>query len=446
MHFTIQKGLDIPISGAPRPWLEPGKPVRHAALLGLDYVGLKPSMAVREGDQVPVGQLLFTDKKNPGVRFTAPVGGRIVAINRGPQRRFESMVIEIGGDDRLVFETGGSGQADPVAIKEVLVASGLWTALRARPFGKVPNLEAKPTALFVTAMATDPLAVDPAVVIAEAADDFGLGLRMVRTLAPKTYLCCRPNFSLPAANLPGITVARFSGPHPAGLAGTHIHFIEPVRQGKEVWHLGFQDVIAIGHLFRTGYLRTHTVIALAGPAMLNPRLIRTVPGAALDELCVDEFPQATSRLVSGSVLSGHTAVGHVAYLGRYDQQVCALPDRDGSGLFSWLRPGADRFSRLPVFLSAFAAPRAEGLAMSTAAWGGRRAIFPLGTYERVLPLNLVATPLLKSIAMGNTEKAAELGCLELVEEDLALCSFVCPGKNDFGPMLRHVLTRIEADG
>jgi Na+-transporting NADH:ubiquinone oxidoreductase subunit A len=243
-------------------------------------------------------------------------------------------------------------------------------------------------------------------------------------------------------------MAHFSGPHPAGLASTHIHFLDPVHADKEVWHIGYQDVIAIGHLFRTGHIWEERVIALTGPSMQHPRLIRTLAGASVLELCREETIDPQARLLSGSVLNGHhTGPENIhAYLGRYHRQVCALPEKDGSGLLNWLRPGNDRYSFLPIFLSAFTGKAASRFSMSTASWGGKRAILPMGSYEEVMPLNLIATSLLKAIATGNTEKAAALGCLELIEEDLALCSFVCPGKNNFGVMLREVLTRIEEDG
>ncbi len=444
MQITIKKGLDIPISGAPRQVIKPATVVDHVALLGRDYVGLKPSMAVQVGDEVAAGQTLFTDKKNPGVCFTAPVGGKVTAINRGAKRRFESLVIAIEGNERISFaspESASLSLPDDEIVRKMLVASGLWTSLRTRPFGKIPTLNARPAALFVTAMDSLPLAADPEIILGLTPGLFILGLQKIQALAPKTYLCTSPTADIPGQHLPGIITRRFHGPHPAGLPSTHIHFLDPVGPDKEIWHIDYQDVLAIGHLFRTGYLPSDKVVALAGPSIANPRLTRTYPGAAIDELCAGETRAENCRLISGSVLSGHQAHGVEAYLGRYHQQIVALPDRDGSGLFSWLSPGRNRFSSLPIFLCG--APKST---MTTAAWGGRRAIFPLGTYEKVMPLDIIATSLLKSLATGNSGKAAELGCLELVEEDLALCSFVCPGKNNFGPMLRQVLTRIEEEG
>jgi len=452
--FILKKGLDIPISGVPRQVIETGGRVEHVALLGDDYAGLRPSMEVKVGDRVAAGQLLFTDKKNPRVNFTAPLGGEVVAINRGPRRRFESLVIRAAVDEQLSFAVEGkSGSA--AAIKDILLESGLWAGIRTRPFGKVAAIDGKPSSLFVTAIDTRPLAADPALIIAEAAEEFRFGLKILQTLVPKIFLCAAAA-DLPGQELDGVITVRFQGPHPAGLPSTHIHLLDPVGPGgKRVWQIEYQEVIAVGHLFRTGRLPTTKTIALAGPKVKNPRLLRTRPGAAIDELCAQELREENLtgakgevRLLSGSVLDGRLASGNLKYLGRYHHQVSALAEDSGSGLFSWLWPGSDRFSLIPAFLSALTGYKAGGgrLAMNTAQWGGPRAIFPLGTYEQVVPLDFVVTALLQSVASGNTEKAVELGCLELIEEDLALCSFVCPGKNDFGPMLREILARIEEEG
>jgi Na+-transporting NADH:ubiquinone oxidoreductase subunit A len=451
MNFTIKKGLDIPISGAPEQIILPSNPVNEVGLLGFDYIGLNPSMAVKVDERVAAGQLLFTDKKNPGVKFTAQASGTVSAIHRGPRRRFESIVIKVKGDDRLSFKTPGLAKDQlpgPAAIKATLIDSGQWTALKTRPYGKVPAIDSTPSSLLITAMDSLPLAADPALIINEYQDDFVLGLKVLQTLAPKTFLCVEGNKNIPGLNLPGIIVARFTGPHPAGLASTHIHFLDPIRPNKEVWHIGYQEVIATGHLFRTGYLQSERVVALSGPAMKKPRLIKTLAGAAIGELAQNEVDDPNCRLLAGSVLTGHRIGkgGLHGFLGRYQQQVCALPEKDGSGFLNWLRPGLNRYSSLPLFLSTFLRKSGAKMSMNTATWGGRRAILPIGTYEKVMPLNIIATSLLKSIATGNTEKAVDLGCLELVEEDLALCSFVCPGKNNFGPMLREVLTKIEEDG
>lgn len=447
-HIAIKKGLDIPIIGEPDQTVRPGPAATRVALLGDDYIGMKPTLAVQVGDRVKTGQLLFTDKKNIGIHYTSPGCGTVEAIHRGEKRRFESIIIALDGDDAVCFlDKPGSNLQNIAAekIREVLGRSGLWCSLRTRPYGKIPALDSSPAALFITAIDTEPLAADPAVIISRHKEDFQLGLRLLRRLVECPVHLCSAAGLTGLQETPGVQSWAFSGPHPAGLPSTHIHFIDPVSEKKTAWHIGYQDVIGVGHLFRTGFLKTERIISLAGPAVRQPGLLSTRIGAFIPEICSgginDERP---CRVITGSVLSGRKLSDTTNFLGRYHNQISAVYEDSGRSLFAWMMPGSDRFSIKPMFLSAL--HRSRRLPMPTATWGGHRAIFPLGTYEQVMPLDIIAITLLKSIAVQDTEKSRDLGCLELLEEDLALCSFVCPGKNDFGPMLRQLLTTIEREG
>ena len=446
-HIKIQKGLDIPISGQPSPRVTDSKPVSHVALLGDDYPDMKPTMLVQVGDRVQRGQPLFTDKRNEGVTFTAPGGGEVIALNRGAKRKFESLVIRLEDGEPLYFCAAGSTVEtfSSEELRTLLVTSGLWCALRTRPYGKIPAIDAEPASLFVTAMDTSPLAPDIEAIIKARKDDFLSGLKLLQKCINKpVYLCLAENQTSITEPVDGIEQVEFSGPHPAGLPSTHIHFIDPVHENKRVWHIGAQDVICCGALLRTGVLDSDRVISLAGPAAAEPRHVKTRLGASISELCQGETSEGNIRLLSGSPLDGRRASDVHGFLGRYHQQITCLPEGTGRQFFGWLRPGKERFSVTRAFLSAFTKPAA--LPLDTAVWGGDRAIFPLGTYEKVLPIDTVPTYLLKSLASGNSEKAKGLGCLELIEEDLALCSYVCPGKNNFGPMLRKTLATIENEG
>ena len=445
--FDIDKGLDIPLGGRPEHTVTSSRPVHFVALVGDDYPGMKPTMLVAPGDKVRCGQPVFTDKKNQGVIFTAPGSGEIAAVNRGPKRKFESLIIELNDEPPVSFCPEGSDAADfsQNQLRKLLVDSGLWCALKTRPFGKIPAIDAAPSSLFITALDTAPLAPDIEGIIELNKEDFAAGIKVLKMAVSRPLFLCLPkNSKLDIEEIDGVEKAQFSGPHPAGLPSTHIHLLDPVHEGKAVWHIGAQDVISVGALLRTGVLYTDRIISLAGPAVIAPRHIRTRIGASIRELCASELAEGDVRVLSGSVLDGRKASDMIAYLGRYHQQVSCLPEGTGRQFFGWLRPGGDRFSVTRAFLSSFS--RASSVHFDTAVWGGSRAIFPLGTYEKVMPLDIVPTYLLKSLASGNTEKAKEMGCLELVEEDLALCSYVCPGKNDFGTMLRATLTSIETDG
>lgn len=446
--IKIKKGLNLPIAGVPVQIIQDGPVIQQVALLGEDYVGMRPSMLIQEGDCVKKGQALFEDKKNPGVFFTAPASGTVVAINRGERRVLQSVVIRVEGDEQLLFaryDADALGQLSREQVQDNLLASGLWAALRTRPFSKAPAPGSVPSAIFVTAMDTQPLAADPAVIIAEQTAAFNQGLTLLTRLTDgKVHVCHANGVNLGGTQHGQINYNEFAGPHPAGLVGTHIHFLEPVSLKKTVWHIGYQDVIAMGRLFTSGELYTDRVVALAGPQVNEPRLLRTRLGASTVELTQGQLKPGTNRVISGSVLSGTQASGPHAFLGRFHQQVSVLLEGGEKELFGWVMPGTDKFSITRTTVGHFL--KHKLFAFSTDTNGGERAMVPIGNYERVMPLDILATLLLRDLLSGDSESAQDLGCLELDEEDLALCTYVCPGKYEYGPVLREVLTTIEQEG
>ena len=444
--IKIKRGLDLPISGAPEQRIDAARAVRSVAILGCDYQGMKPTMAVQVGDRVKLGQVLFSDKKNPGVHFTAPGAGVVSAIHRGEQRVLQSVVVDLEGDEAVEFARYEAAQLDslePQAVRDNLQQSGLWAALRSRPFSKVPAIDAVPSSIFVTAIDTHPLAADPAVIIADKAGDFENGLKVLARLG-KIFLCKAEGVSLPGESLAGVQGESFAGPHPAGLPGTHIHFLDPVSASKSVWQIGYQDVIAIGALFTTGKLSVERVVALAGPVADKPRLLRTRLGASLEELTAGELQPGNNRVISGSVFGGRSSRGAFAFLGRYHSQVSCLHEGRERELLHYLRAGVNKHSVLNIFVSKLMG--GKKLAMDTSTNGSPRAMVPVGNYEEVMPLDILATQLLRYLIVGDTDMAQKLGCLELDEEDLALCTYVCAGKYEYGPILRDNLTRIEKEG
>lgn len=448
MRVTIRKGLDIPLAGRPEQAVSNAGNVVSVAVLGPDFACLTPSIAVQEGQGVRLGETLFTDKRNPQVRFTAPGSGEVTAINRGARRALLSIVIRLDGDDEETFATVRADQLASVPLGEIrenLLMSGLWTALRTRPFSRIPSPDTRPGAIFVTAIDTNPLAPDPSVIIAEAADAFAFGLGVVGRLTDgRVYVCTSPESGIQCPEDGQIRQVEFAGPHPAGLAGTHIHFLHPVDNRETVWHLGYQDVIAIGRLFTSGRLPVERIISLGGPCVMKPRLLRTRLGASVTSLLRGEIRPGKVRLISGSVLSGHRATGPLAWLGRYHNQVSVLAEGSEREFLAWLKPGTHKFSSLRAYAS-HVLHRGD-YELTTSQNGSPRAMVPIGSFERVVPLDVLPTPLLKALLVRDVEKARDLGCLELDEEDLALCSFVCNGKYEYGPYLRSTLDELASAG
>jgi Na+-transporting NADH:ubiquinone oxidoreductase subunit A len=450
MHFTLDKGLDLPITGEPEQVIKKGNKISSVAVLGPDYIGMKPKMMVSEGDAVKLGQILFEDKKNPGVFFTSPGAGKVKNINRGAKRVLQSVEIELKGTAQVAFEKYTPEQLTVLTadqVKSNLTQSGLWTAFRTRPYGKIPSVSSTPSSIFVTAIDTNPLAANPEVVIKGREEDFKNGLSIISKLtAGQVFLCKTPDAVIPTIEDDQVVEAEFSGPHPAGLVSTHIHYLDPVNIDKFVWHLSYQSVLAMGALFTSGKLNIERVIALAGPSVKKPRLLKTRVGANISELITDELAEGENRVVSGSVLYGRSAQGWAGYLGCYHDQVSVLQEVREREFFGWIVPGKNKYSAINIYTSSLTRNSGRQFPLTTTKNGSPRAIVPIGVYEAVMPMDILSTPLLKALVVGDSDEAQLLGCLELTEEDLALFTFVDPGKHDFGPVLRSNLTKIEKEG
>ena len=451
---VIKQGLDLPITGKPADRIDDGPAIRRVAIVAADYPTMKPRMAVSEGDDVQCGQLLFEDRKSEGVRFTAPVEGTVVAINRGERRALQTFVIELKTPGQIgaqvQFEAYTGASVDTLTrdnVADLLAESGLWTAFRSRPYARVPSVNDKPAAIFVTAMDTHPLAgsVETALSGNEAA--FEIGLNAIAKLTDgKTYLCVAPGSKIPKTA--AVELAEFRGRHPAGLPGTHIHMLDPVSRAKSVWHLGWQDVVSIGTLFTTGKLDCTRVVALGGPVVKTPRMLRTLIGASTDELTTNELVvDREIRQISGSILGGRNARGDVfGFVGRYHNQISCIAEDRERVFFGWLAPGFNKYSTVRAFASGLLGLNKKPRELTTNTHGSHRAMVPIGMFERVMPLDILPTFLLRALCSDDVERAEALGCLELAEEDLALCTFVSPGKEDFGRALRRNLDEMWKEG
>ncbi|MEM1383666.1 MAG: Na(+)-translocating NADH-quinone reductase subunit A [Pseudomonadota bacterium] len=445
-RFSLHKGLDVPIMGAPKPNIEDGPALRTVGILGDDYIGLKPRLSVAEGDDVGPGSPILVDKDMPEVQVVSPAAGKIKAINRGARRKLISVEIQVidGAVDPVDFSSVGDAST-PEGMVERLCAAGLWTSFRTRPYSKVPAPTTRPAAIYVTATDTEPLAADPALIIREDAEAFSLGVKAIAPLSEgKTYLCQGNGADLPGSDLAGVETASFSGPHPSGLAGTHMHFLEPPGPEKVVWTIGYHDVIAIGRLMQTGRYDATRIVALTGPVCAHPRLVRTLAGASMVDLTEGDLrSNRPVRIISGSVLSGRAGEGVSAYLGRYARQITLIEEDRAQIPMGWIRPMPGKYAVQPVLGSALSR---RLFSLTSNLNGGRRAMVPLGTFEELMPQDFLPTQLLRALLVMDTDQAQALGALELDEEDLGLVGFACPAKYEYGLALRDCLTRIEKEG
>ena len=433
--IKTSKGLNLPISGTPDPIISDAPNVTSVSLLANDFVGMKPTMMVKVGDIVKRGTKLFEDKKNPGIFFTSPAGGTVKDINRGDKRKFLSVEVEVSeNEDAEYFEYENTSEG----LTELLINTGLWNAFRTRPFNRTPKVGSLPDAVFVNACDTNPLSVDPYFIIDQDRDDFKNGLEALTRLFSCPIHCTYQNNNF-EINVDKINYCQVSGPHPAGLSSTHISQLYPVSINKIAWTINYQDIISLGYLLKNKSLRTHKIIALGGPSVFKPSLISARISANIDQLTAGKIDN-NSRVVSGSLIYGHASEGIMNYLGFYDSIISAIPDEANDIFLNWLMPGSNLHSKLNVFSSSLLKP--NKFTFNVSLNGGDRAIVPVGSYDEILPMDILVPQLLKALVVGDIEQAVELGMLELAPEDLALASYICPSKYDYCSILANNLNNL----
>lgn len=455
--IRIQRGLDLPLPGAlASAGLTPVPDPARVALLPQESWGIKVQMLAQEGDRVRVGTPLYCDRRDPAVIYASPAAGVVEKIERGARRAVLAVVVRVEGFDA---QADSLRACDPArASREELIAalapSGLWPALRRRPFDRVARSDETPRSIFVTALDTEPLAASPREAVRGREAEFRAGLKALVKLAERgVWLCSGAEEdwsdlrSEGGKPLEGVQARQFRGPHPAGLPGTHIHLLDPVGAKRCVWHLAAQDAADIGEFLLTGRTPTARRLAVVGPAAARRAYVATRRGA--ETALFAPFAvrdQGAVRLIGGSVLWGRNAAPGTpaGFLGRWERQLTLLGDEPRRELLGWSAPIGRRWSFTNVFAAKFLRPKS--LRFDTDLNGSPRAIVPIGSWERIMPLDVLPTQLIKALAADDFEDAERLGALELAEEDLALCEFVDQSKTPVTALLRAMLTRMEKEG
>ncbi|MDC3283531.1 NADH:ubiquinone reductase (Na(+)-transporting) subunit A [Planctomycetota bacterium] len=440
--YTIKKGLNLPIAGSTSTTdCVQGAAAQQVALLPQEAWGIKVQMLVAVGDQVKVGSPLFCDRRDPDVIFTSPAAGTVAAVNRGARRAVQSVVVDVANfDEHAEMPSSDGSRASLVAT---LAASGLWPNLRQRPFDKVAVSSTTPQAIFVTATDTNPLAVDPLHLVAGREADVQAGLKAMLTLSGgKVYFNTDGANDWSAFLVEGVEQHGFKGPHPAGNAGVHINALHPVNLERNVWHVDVQNLADMGAYLNSGKVPTARKIAVVGPAASKSEIVETQRGASMHVF--SSYADSTVRFVSGSLLAGATANPgeEKGFLGRFAQQVSIVDDTPEREFINWMKPIGSRWSMSGTYLAKFIK---KSFTTDTDLNGGERAIVPIGSYEKVMPFDIMPTQLIKALASNDVTMAEKLGVLEIVEEDIALCQYVCPSKVDITDMLRTMLTLIEKE-
>jgi Na+-transporting NADH:ubiquinone oxidoreductase subunit A len=438
--IKIKRGLNIPLAGKAKETITNDTTSATYAVKPVDFNNIHPKLAVKQGDRVQAGTTLFFDKNKPDIRFTAPVSGTVSTIHRGERRVILEVVVEADNKNRYYdFGKTNIDQANKVEIKDKLLQSGLWPVIKQRPYNTIASPEILPKAIFISGFHTAPLAPDMNILLEGEADAFQNGIYALQKISEaEIHVGLRADHTNPEAIEKAQSIKKhfFKGPHPAGNVGTHIHHINPVNKGDIVWTIHPQHVVMIGRLFRDGIYDVRKTIALTGSEVKETGYYKVISGCSLTNLIEQNIKPGRLRYISGNVLTGRkiAASGH---LGFFDDQFTVIPEGDQPEFFGWAKPGLNKYSASKAFLSAFFPKKAYR--MNTNLHGGRRAFVASGQYERVLPMDLYPVHLLKAILVEDIELMENLGIYEVVEEDLALCEFVCTSKTKVQSILRKGL-------
>ncbi len=433
--IKIRKGKDISLVGAAEKTVAARTLSSSFAIKPTDFKTLVPKLAVKAGEEVKAGDVLFFDKTNSDIKFTAPVSGEVAEVVRGERRAIQE--IRILADSEIQYKSFNiPSSLDKENVKSLLLESGLWTYLVQRPYGVIADPSAEPKAIHISCFDSAPLGVDYNFSLSEDEAAFKQGIEALRVLTTgKVHLNVRANDSNASmfTNVGGVEVTSFSGAHPAGLVGVQIHHIDPINKGDVVWTINPQHVVFIGRLLSSGKVDLTQKVALVGSELSNPQYIQTIVGVNVESLFADNLKGENPRVISGNVLTGSN-IGSNGYLGHFDHMISAIPEGNHYEFMGWLFPSYARptvSNSLPIskFLK-------KTFVANTNPHGEERAFVMTGQYEKVLPMDVMPVQLLKSILAEDLEAMENLGIYEVIEEDLALCEFVCTSKIDVQKILK----------
>ncbi|MFW5822366.1 MAG: Na(+)-translocating NADH-quinone reductase subunit A [Tangfeifania sp.] len=434
--IKLRKGLNIKLKGSAEKALETLSVPATVALKPTDFPGLTPKLSVKQGDEVKTGDALFYDKYHPEVKFTAPLGGKVSSVNRGERRRILEVVVEVDQNaGEAEFKKADPNSLSGDEVKEQLLKSGLWPFIKQRPYGIIASPEKKPRAVFVSTFDTAPLAPDVNYVFEGKMQTFQTGIDALAKLTEgEVFLGVNENS--PFAKVKNVSTRQFSGPHPAGNVGVQIHHISPIIRGEVVWTVNVHDVLFIGRLFETGKVDFSRVMALAGSEVEKPQYYETVLGAPVSSVTEGRLKKVDykQRIISGNVLTGER-VKPQNYLGFYDSMVSVIPEGDEYEAFGWAKPGVDKFSATHAFLSKLF-PK-DAYEMNANLHGGERAFVITDQYYKVVPMDILPVFLMKAIMANDIDKMEQLGIYEVIEEDFALCEYICTSKIKWQDTLRE---------
>jgi Na+-transporting NADH:ubiquinone oxidoreductase subunit A len=433
--IKLKQGLDINLVGEAQKAVAKTVAANEVSLKPSDFACFKPHLEVRVGDKVKAGSVLFTDKNRPEIRFCSPVSGEVTEVRRAERRRITDVVVKADGNNEYEkFDTSNLSSKD--AVKNLLLQSGVWPYLRQRPFNIIADPKQDAKAVYISTFDSAPLAADYQFVLKDQMADFQAGVDLLSKLAP-VYVGFDNKISGNIfQNVKNATLTGFEGPHPAGNAGVQISHVCPVNKGEMVIVVNPQDVVIVGRLAKSGIYDAKKTIALVGGKVKSPAYYSTVANAKIDGIISGNYETEDARIIGGNVLTG-TKLSADGYLGFYDNEISIIPEGNYYDFFGWALPGLKKYSFSHTFFSWLSPKKQYNLDTNT--HGEKRAYVVTGTFEKLVPMDILPLQLIKAILAENIELMEELGIYEVAEEDFALCEFADTSKTDIQAIIRKGL-------
>jgi len=447
-QFKVKRGYNLPLEGSPEGKLVVVPQPKQVAVQATDFRNLRPQMKVEPGDHVKIGSVLFTDKKQPDVKFLAPAAGKVNDVVRGDRRRILRIVIDVETSNESVeFPRYTDTQIKTLERAQVinaLVEGGMWPALRQRPFSNIADLDKPPKAIFISGLDTAPLAADPNFYMKELKADFQTGvLALQRLTGGKVHLTTAPDNNDSFKEITGVEHHTITGPHPAGNISVQVYYIDRLHSGEVIWYISPFDTARIGQLLKNGRYPNETIVAITGAPIEKRHYIKTLAGAPMASFLPQNLSDNVHRILSGTILSG-THASLEGFIGFYDHTVTAIPEVLKKRFLGWMDPGFNLPSYGSTFLSSLF--KNKKFVQNTDLNGDERAFVATGNYEKVMPMDILPVNLAKAVLIEDVELMEQLGILEVAPEDFALCTYICPSKIEFGEIIEHGLTLIEKEG
>jgi len=454
--FNLRKGYDLNLKGKPQKEIVSISSPDTVKVNPQDFKYIRPKVTVKIDDLVKVGTLLFFDKNDTDIKHVSPCSGKIKSIDYGERRKVLSINIENDKEytqvelqklDKL-YSLSSINNLSKDSTKEIINEAGMWPLIRQRPFSKIPHLDSSPKSIFISMKPTDPFSLDQLFVLDHNSIGFLEGIDAISNLTDgdiNVVLDVNQDPSM-LESLDKVKIHYFSGPHPSGNVGVHIHYIDPISSKDDsVWYLSVQDVCKIGRLFVDGIINTTKIVSMGGPSCQKPSYLEIYNGTCLShindelELNVDE----SCVLISGSVLSGEY-IDLEKSLSFYHESLSMLQNDKERHFLGWLLPGFNAFTLTNTFVSKlFNSNNTTNHNMKN---GSNRAIVPIGLWEKVLPMDILPNFLIRSILAADIEDMEKLGIYECDPEDFALCSLICQSKVEVSQIIQEGLDLIYKEG